>query len=121
MACLLLCYALTCLTCAFQAHGLKHNVSMQLNFIANESVSALSGQTLDVVDPSDGHVFDQIQRSQASDIDQAVHAARVAFQGPWGQLSGVERGRLLMALSRKVSEHAAEPVSYTHLTLPTKA
>ena len=84
------------------------NSPMQLNFIANQSVPALAGQTLNVIDPSDGQVFDQIQRSQAADIDQAVLAARAAFQGPWGQLSAMERGRLLMALSRKVSEHAAE-------------
>jgi aldehyde dehydrogenase (NAD+) len=81
---------------------------MQLNFIANESVPSLTGQTLDVIDPSDGQVFDQIQRSQAGDIDQAVTAARAAFNGPWGRLTAVERGRLLMALSRKVAEHAAE-------------
>jgi len=81
---------------------------MQLNFIANQSVPALAGQTLDVIDPSDGQVFDQIPRSQAADIDQAVQAARKAFHGPWGRLTGVERGRLLMALSRKVTEHATE-------------
>jgi aldehyde dehydrogenase (NAD+) len=81
---------------------------MQLNFIANQSVPALAGQTLDVIDPSDGQVFEQIPRSQAADIDQAVQAARSAFNGPWGRLTGVERGRLLMALSRKVTEHADE-------------
>ena len=81
---------------------------MQHNFIANQSTPALAGQTLDVIDPSDGQVFDQIPRSQAADIDQAVQAARAAFEGPWGRLTGVERGRLLMALSRKVAEHAGE-------------
>ena len=66
---------------------------MQLNFIANHSVPALAGQTLNVIDPSDGQVFDQIPRSQAADIDQAVLAARAAFQGPCGQLSAMERAR----------------------------
>ncbi len=81
---------------------------MQHNFIANQSTPALAGQTIDVLDPSDGQVFEQIPRSQAADIDQAVQAARAAFDGPWGRLTGVERGRLLMALSRKVAEHAGE-------------
>ena len=85
-----------------------HNGPMPLNFIANQSAPALNGQTLDVIDPSDGQVFEQIPRSQAADIDQAVTAARAAYNGPWGRLSAVERGRLLMALSRKVSEHALE-------------
>jgi aldehyde dehydrogenase (NAD+) len=81
---------------------------MQMNFIANQSTPALAGQTIDVLDPSDGQVFDQIPRSQAADIDAAVVAARAAFNGPWGKLSAMERGRLLMKLSQKVIEHAAE-------------
>ena len=81
---------------------------MLFNFIANQSTPALAGQTLDVIDPSDGLVFDQIPRSQAADIDQAVQAARAAFNGPWGKLSALERGRLLMRLSQKILDHAAE-------------
>jgi acyl-CoA reductase-like NAD-dependent aldehyde dehydrogenase len=84
------------------------NVRMLFNFIANQSTPALAGQTLDVIDPSDGLVFDQIPRSQAADIDQAVQAARAAFNGPWGKLSALERGRLLMRLSQKILDHAAE-------------
>ncbi|WP_416545393.1 aldehyde dehydrogenase family protein [Limnohabitans sp. DCL3] len=81
---------------------------MRHNFIANQSMPALAGQTIDVLDPSDGQAFAQIARSQGADIDQAVLAARAAFNGPWGKLNGVERGRLLMALSRKVADHTSE-------------
>ena len=81
---------------------------MQLNFIANQSIPAEGGQTIEMLDPSNGQVFEHIQRSQAADIDQAVQAARAAFKGPWGQLSAMERGRLLMRLSQKITEHAAE-------------
>jgi aldehyde dehydrogenase (NAD+) len=81
---------------------------MKSNFIANQHLASASGQTLEVIDPSDGLPFEQIQRSQASDIDLAVTAARSAFKGPWGRLNAAERGRLLMALSRKVAEHADE-------------
>jgi len=84
---------------------------MQLNFIANERVPSSSGRTLPVLDPSDGQPFDEIQRSQAADIDAAVSAAQAAWAdgaGPWGRLAAAERGRLLMALSRKVAEHADE-------------
>lgn len=76
---------------------------MHLNFIANTAMPCASGQTLDMVDPSDGHTFEQIQRSNADDIDQAVSAARCAFNGPWGRLTAAERGRLLRRLSDKVS------------------
>ena len=81
---------------------------MQQNFIANQSVASHTGRTLPVIDPSDGQPFDDIQRSDERDIDDAVRAARQCFEGPWSALSAAERGRLLMALSRKVAEHAAE-------------
>jgi aldehyde dehydrogenase (NAD+) len=37
-----------------------------------------------------------------------VQAARACFDGPWSRLAAAERGRLLMALSNKVAEHAGE-------------
>ena len=81
---------------------------MQQNFIANQSVASNTGRTLPVIDPSDGQPFDDIQRSDERDINDAVRAARQCFEGPWSALSAAERGRLLMALSRKVAEHADE-------------
>ena len=81
---------------------------MQQNFIANQSVASHTGRTLPVIDPSDGQPFDDIQRSDERDIKDAVRAARQCFEGPWSALSAAERGRLLMALSRKVAEHADE-------------
>ena len=38
---------------------------MQLNYIANASAPSSSGRTIPVIDPSDGQVFDEIQRSNA--------------------------------------------------------
>lgn len=81
---------------------------MQLNFIDNSSIASLSGRTLPVIDPSDGQPFEEIQRSNERDIDAAVRAARQCFDGPWSALSAMERGRLLMALSVKISEHSEE-------------
>ncbi len=81
---------------------------MQLNYIANASVPSASGRTIPVIDPSDGQVFDELQRSNADDIDSAVHAARQCYEAVWSKLSAAERGRLLMRLSAKVAEHAEE-------------
>jgi aldehyde dehydrogenase (NAD+) len=81
---------------------------MQLNYIANASAPSSSGRTIPVIDPSDGQVFDEIQRSNAQDIDAAVHAARQCFDAVWCKVSAAERGRLLMKLSAKVAEHADE-------------
>jgi aldehyde dehydrogenase (NAD+) len=81
---------------------------MQHHFIANAAVRSSSERTLPVIDPSDGQPYDAIQRGTPEDIDAAVQAARQCFEGPWSRLSAAERGRLLMRLSMKVSEHADE-------------
>lgn len=79
-----------------------------LNYIANASLASDSGRTIPVIDPSDGQAFEEIQRSNAADIDQAVHAARQCQDAVWSKLNAAERGRLLMRLSAKVAEHAEE-------------
>jgi aldehyde dehydrogenase (NAD+) len=81
---------------------------MHFNYIANTSVASSSGQTIAMLDPSDGLPYDEIQRSNAADIDQAVLAARHALDSSWRKLGAGERGRLLMRLSQKITEHAAE-------------
>ena len=71
--------------------------------------AAASGQTLDVLDPATGEVFAQAAAGGAADIDQAVKAARKAFeQGPWRTTSPSERGRLLWKLSDAIEANAAE-------------
>jgi aldehyde dehydrogenase (NAD+) len=81
---------------------------MQNNYIANTSVPGQSGRTIPVIDPSDGQVFDELQRSNATDIDAAVGAARHCMETGWGRLTAAERGRQLMKLSHKVAQHADE-------------
>ena len=84
---------------------------MQSNFVANASVPSASGRTIPVIDPSDGQPFEEIQRGNAADIDAAVHAARQCLDSVWSRLGAAERGRLLMRLSRSVTEHAEELAS----------
>ncbi len=81
---------------------------MQLNYIANACVPSSSGKTIPVIDPSDGQVFDEIQRSNSADIHTATTAARDCFDLVWQHITAAERGRLLMRLSNKVAEHADE-------------
>jgi aldehyde dehydrogenase (NAD+) len=81
---------------------------MQFNYIANASAASSSGQTIAMVDPSDGQVYDTIQRSNVQDIDVAVRAARQCLDSVWSRLGAVERARLLMRLSLKISEQIEE-------------
>ena len=64
-------------------------------FVDNHPVAPDRGETVPVVDPSTGQVFAEIARGTASDVDRAVAAARRGFDGAWGRLTAVERGRLL--------------------------
>jgi aldehyde dehydrogenase (NAD+) len=81
---------------------------MQSHYINNRSTPSSSGRTLQMIDPSDGQAFDDIQRGTADDVDQAVRSARLCYHNVWNKLSATERGRLLMRLSHKVAEHAEE-------------
>ena len=81
---------------------------MQYNFIANMRQASSSGRTLPVIDPSHGNTFDELQRSDAQDLDQAVAAARHCLRTHWTRQSAVDRGRLLMRLSQKITEHGDE-------------
>jgi aldehyde dehydrogenase (NAD+) len=84
---------------------------MQFNHIANVAVSSSSGRSIPVFDPSDGQPFDELQRSNAEDIDHAVSAAQHCLVTTWSKLNAAERGRLLMRLSNLVSTHAEELAS----------
>ncbi len=82
------------------------------HFIGNAWCAASSGETLPIIDPSNGAEVGQIARGTAQDIDAAVAAARRAvgetFDGPWGLLSASERGRLLFRLAAAVQERIEE-------------
>jgi aldehyde dehydrogenase (NAD+) len=78
------------------------------NFIANRWVEPDSGETLPMIDPSDGREFSRIARGNSADIDRAVKAAEAARDGAWGKLAPVEKGRLLAKLSRAILDHFEE-------------
>ena len=73
------------------------------HFIGSEWVAPAGGETIPVLDPSDGQPFTQLARGTAADIEAAVRAARHAFEGPWGAASAADRGRILYRLSMLVA------------------
>ena len=81
---------------------------MQHHFINGQWTPAANGETLPVIDPSTGEVFDQIARGTALDIDHAVKAARAALNGPWGGMTATERGRILSRMSALILERHEE-------------
>jgi aldehyde dehydrogenase (NAD+) len=81
---------------------------MGTNFIDGRRREAADGGTLPSVDPSTGSVYGAISDSGPADVDQAVAAARRAFDGAWGATTAVARGRLLTRLAGLIHEHAGE-------------
>jgi len=75
--------------------------------IGGEWTPAVSGKTLAVLSPASGEQIATLSAGVAQDVDNAVSAARQAFDGgAWSQLTGVERGRLLIKLSYAITENA---------------
>ncbi|MFC0278549.1 aldehyde dehydrogenase family protein [Falsigemmobacter intermedius] len=67
-----------------------------------------TAEVLGVEDPSTGEIWSEIAAGGAAEIDEAVAAAEAALQGDWGRMPAFERGRVLMAISRKILEHTEE-------------
>lgn len=76
-----------------------------LCFIAGQWRPAQDGATLPLTNPSDGSEICQIARGQSADIDAAVAAAQAAQEGPWGEMSATERGRILTRLGQVISQN----------------
>ena len=70
--------------------------------------SGASGQTLPLLNPSDGRLLTEIARGNATDIAAAVAAAQAALDGPWGALTAAERGRILQKMSALTLAQADE-------------
>ncbi|OFZ12120.1 MAG: betaine-aldehyde dehydrogenase [Bdellovibrionales bacterium RBG_16_40_8] len=58
--------------------------------------------------PATEEVLAEIAEAQTNDVDLAVKAARKAYTGVWGKLSGKMRGRYLYRIARIIQERARE-------------
>jgi aldehyde dehydrogenase (NAD+) len=77
--------------------------------INNRWVNSCSGKTFPTINPATGEEICQVAEADAADVDEAVKAARNAFEnGAWPKLSAAERGRLLYKLADLIEEHADE-------------
>lgn len=77
-----------------------------LLFINGAWRACSSGETLPVINPSNGEDIARIARGGRADVDAAVESAKGALQGEWGALTAAERGRILLRLSHIILDHA---------------
>src|SRR5690349_24093798 len=64
--------------------------------------------TFPTLNPADETVLAQVSQAGTEDVDRAVAAARRAFEGVWGRMSGAERGKYLFRIARILQERARE-------------
>lgn len=69
---------------------------------------AADGKTFGTHNPANGNLLAEIAQAGPADVDQAVKSARQAFDGPWGQMTGAERARMMWKLADLIDQHADE-------------
>ena len=66
----------------------------------------LGSATFESIDPYTGEPWAAAPEATKADVEDAVAAARAAFEGEWGALTGTARGRLLRRLGELIAESA---------------
>ncbi len=77
-------------------------------FIGGEFVDSLGGGAFKTISPATEEVLADITEASAADVDRAVKAARAAYRGAWGRMSGADRGKYLFRIARIMQERARE-------------
>jgi aldehyde dehydrogenase (NAD+) len=77
-------------------------------FIDGRFQKSAKGKRFKSINPADEKVLSEITESTDADVDKAVKAARKAYEGEWGKLSGKERGKYLYRIARIIQEKARE-------------
>jgi len=75
-------------------------------FINGKSVDALSGKTFDSLNPYTGEPWARLADGGPADVDLAVEAARAAFDGSWGAMSGFERAAIMRKIATAITDNA---------------
>jgi acyl-CoA reductase-like NAD-dependent aldehyde dehydrogenase len=77
-------------------------------FIGGEFVESEGGSAFKTISPATEEVLAEVTEASEADVDRAVRAARRAYDGAWGRLSGAERGKYLFRIARLLQERARE-------------
>ena len=82
-------------------------VTENTHLIGGEWVPAVSGETIEVIDPATGEILMHVPRGAAADVDAAVSAATDAFTA-WRDSSPSHRAALLMRWAELIDQHEDE-------------
>jgi aldehyde dehydrogenase (NAD+) len=82
-------------------------VAENTHLIGGEWVPAVSGETIEVLDPATRETLTHVPRGAAADVDAAVAAAKDAFPA-WRDTSPSQRAALLMRWGELIDRHEQE-------------
>ncbi|MFZ0773282.1 MAG: aldehyde dehydrogenase family protein [Candidatus Sulfotelmatobacter sp.] len=72
-------------------------------------INSISGKTFPTYNPATGEILAQVAEGDRQDIEEAVKAARKAFDhGPWRRMTASQRGRLIWKLADLLEAHTEE-------------
>jgi len=77
-------------------------------FIGGEFRPAAAGGTFATINPATGEALAKVAEAGPADIDQAVAAARAAYENVWGPMPGRERAKYLYRIARVIQERSRE-------------
>ncbi|HEU4405510.1 MAG TPA: aldehyde dehydrogenase family protein [Polyangiaceae bacterium] len=77
-------------------------------FVGGAFRAPRSGRYFDTHSPSTEKKLAEVAEADEADVDAAVTAARGAFESVWSKLPGLERGKYLYRLARRLQEKARE-------------
>lgn len=77
-------------------------------FINGQWVKPSNGVYFDSINPATEETLAKVAHASEEDVDQAVKAARHAYEHVWSKLSGKERGKYLFRIARIIQEKARE-------------
>jgi acyl-CoA reductase-like NAD-dependent aldehyde dehydrogenase len=77
-------------------------------FINGKFVDAKSGKTFETIFPHDRSVQAVVAEGDKPDIDDAVAAARAAYDGTWAAMPPSERARVLLRMADLIEERAQD-------------
>ncbi|MDT4910447.1 MAG: aldehyde dehydrogenase [Pseudonocardiales bacterium] len=67
-----------------------------------------SGEAVKTINPADEQPLAEVAEAGPADVNDAVAAARRAFDGPWSKMPGKERGKYLFRIARAIQERGRE-------------
>ena len=86
--------------------SVTHALRELRNYVGGEFKGPREGATLEIVNPSTGEAYATSPLSSAADVDEAMRAARAAFDDGWRDTTPSERMGFLLRMADAIEENA---------------